>query len=91
MQATACETTGHEIAWDGRTVWVNSCKDSMCIGRFTKVSAEVHRDTEGQLTKGECLDCFEDTSPAGWERFKASMLEHYNVTIPDNIKPEYLR
>lgn len=85
-----CPNTGHEIIWDGRVVWVNSCVDGMSLGRFSSHGGiDVHKPFAEQKASGSaCLDCSPDGSEKGWKRFCTSMLEHHNVAVPERAKPK---
>ncbi len=85
------KSNGHQITWDGRTVWVNSGKDGSSIGRFSHVGADIHHPVKEQIRTGkQCLACFDDGSTAGWEKFRALMREHYGVQVPDRAIPDDL-
>jgi hypothetical protein len=75
----------HELLYDGRTVWING-SDGSLLGRFSRNGIDVHGDShclEGGCEPGPC-----DTSH--WERFKAKMLQHYGVEVPESAKPKNL-
>lgn len=92
MKNTLCKRSGHEIAWDGRTVWVNHGKSGMSIGRFSKVGAEVHKDIDKQVESGDpCLECFKDPTLAGWQRWCASVSKNYQAVVPHDALPNFLR
>jgi hypothetical protein len=88
-QATS---NGHEILWDGKTVWANSGFDGASIGRFCIRGVDVHKTSQEQVDTGkQCLDCSSDGSALGWSQFLTGMLRHHGVAIPDEEMPEYLR
>ena len=80
----------HEILTDGQTVWVN-LDDGMCIGRFSRFGVDVHNDAETQLETGkQCLDCIHDLPHhEAWERFRGSMLTHYQIEVEESLRPAY--
>lgn len=83
-----------QVTSDGRTVWVNDLS-GVCIGRFSPYAFEVHRDLKSQRTHGECLHCEHSALPVKltrdhWERWKASMLQHYQVVVSDKHQPRWL-
>ena len=92
MEYTIDKKTGHEIAWDGRTVWVNSCKDGSAIGRFSaRGGVDVHQTLQNQVDTGtECLDCCPLGGEEGWHRFCASMLKYHDVVIPEEARPRFI-
>jgi hypothetical protein len=82
---------GHEVLWDGRTVWVNSGVDGSSIGRFSSGGVDVHFPASVQTETGkQCLACTSSCDRAAWDFFKTKMLEHYGVTIPDAAMPHAL-
>lgn len=87
---------GHEVAWDGRTVWVNSGHDGSSIGRFSRVRIDVHRPAAEQCFSGDpCLACShrdgEPMTPDDWQTFRALVHEHYAIRVPEDAMPDYLK
>lgn len=82
------EQQGHEIAWDGVTVWVNHGGDGMNIARFGRGGIDIHRPFAEQLTTGRaCLAC----SPgADWEEFRRLVFHFYGVDVPAVARPTWL-
>lgn len=86
---------GHEVAWDGRTVWVNSGQTGMSLARFGRAGIDVHMDAEDQMRTGrQCLAC---SHPAkgfaqleDWHKFRELVKTHHGVTVPENMIPAYL-
>lgn len=81
--------TQHEIASDGRTVWVNS-QTGACLGRFGPMGIDIHHDI-GHESGTECLSCTH--SPAtltDWHRFVLEMKKFYDVAIGEEHKPTWL-
>lgn len=79
-----------QIQSDGKTVWVNHNTGCM-IGRFSARGIDVHH-----LVKDEpelhCLDCRPGLLPLSplprreeWDSFKASMLKHHKVWVPEGL------
>lgn len=81
------ERSDCEVTSDGRTVWVGG-PDGCCLGRFSRFGVDVHRDTQGQINIGACLDC---TTSTDWGRFVSSMRRHHGVVVSDEHKPDYLK
>ena len=82
------EIDGAVVETDGKVVWVNT---DINLGRYGPRAVDVHHTAQVQTEEGEhCLDCFiRGVDPdIDWNRFKASMLEHHKVNIPDNFKPK---
>lgn len=83
---------GHELSWDGKTVWVNSGVDGSNIGRFGRGGVDVHHSATVQIETGkQCLSCSSRSDHAGWESFKEAMQTHYQVTIPEEAMPNFLK
>jgi hypothetical protein len=84
---------GHEVATDGRTVWVNSGIDGSNIARFSRVGIDVHHTAMGQKETGtECLFCtHEPTDLEDWKTFQTEVHKHYGVHVPDEFKPTWLK
>lgn len=87
---------GHEVAWDGRTVWVNSGVDGCSLARFSRAGIDVHKPASEQSLSGNpCLACRhrsgEDMTLEDWSEFKALMREHHAVAVPDDAMPDYLK
>ncbi len=85
---------GHQVMSDGRTLWING-PNGESVARFTAnpflklAIVDVHADLETQRRTGDqCLDC-EHGEPTQeiWERFKASVLKHYGIVVPEEHKP----
>lgn len=71
-----------QILSDGRTCWVNA-PTGECIGRWSPVGVDVHRQLRDQLDgQGQCLDCVDGGS---WRYFLDSMERHYGVEIPETL------
>lgn len=88
---TESPRTQHEIVSDGHTVWINGV-DGMCLGRFSRFGADVHRTfAEQAANSGECLECTH-TRPDRevWDRFVAAMLVHHGVSVPAEVIPAFL-
>ena len=84
MKETCCTRTGHQVQWDGRTVWVNSCKTGANLARFTKLRIDIHTENgEG------CLACHNCTGRLDWETFKTLIRELHNVIVPDDAEPTW--
>ena len=82
---------GHQVLWDGRTVWINSSDDGSSIGRFGRGGVDVHRNATEQMNgASQCLDCSLDPSLAGWERFKMGMMWYHRIEIPETCRPTFL-
>lgn len=82
---------GHEVSWDGRTVWVNSGVDGSSVGRFGPGGVDVHHPVSVQIEIGRvCLACSPRADRAGWESFKEAMQSHYAVAVPDEAMPRFL-
>lgn len=91
-----CEVDGHEVAWDGRTVWVNSGVDGSSIARFSHVGIDVHKPAAEQCLSGDpCLACShrngEPMTGPDWEKFRALVYQHYAVRVPQGAIPDYLK
>jgi len=87
---------GHEVLWDGRTVWVNSGVDGMSLARFSAVGIDVHKTAEEQsMSSSPCLACSHRAgapmSLEDWQRFQDLMREHHEVAVPDDVMPDYLK
>lgn len=82
----------HEVCSNTQTVWVNSCIDGSCIGRFSKFGIDIHCDVETQMRTGaQCLDCTHDTPTVeDWQRFVHGMLIVYGVEVSEEHRPEWL-
>lgn len=86
-----CAKSGHQIQWDGITVWVNSKESGSSIGRFNKRAMDVHTDAEEQMRTGEqCLECTRDCTLKTWRRFQELMKLHYGAIAPDAAIPRDL-
>lgn len=89
------EIDGHEVAWDGHTVWVNSGEDGTSLARFSRAGIDVHKVFSEQLRTGNpCIACThrdgEAMTHADWSRFQSLMLEHHGIAVPDDVRPDYL-
>lgn len=76
-----------DVSGDGRTLWVNY-EDGSNVGRFSKTfGVDCHTTiTEQMAGKSQCLWCtHEPPGKPEWDRFRAVMLEQYNVEIPENL------
>jgi hypothetical protein len=87
---------GHEVAWDGRTVWVNSGVDGGSLARFSHAGIDVHKPAAEQSLSGNpCLACShrggKAMTLADWSEFKALMVQHHTVSVPDAAMPDYLK
>jgi hypothetical protein len=92
----SCVVDGHEVAWDGRTVWVNSGTDGTSIGRFSHAGIDVHKPASEQSLSGNpCLACShrggESMTAEDWQTFRALVLEHYSIDVPEDAMPDYLK
>lgn len=84
-------SNGHQVMWDGKTVWVNSGIDGSCIGRFGKVGMDVNLpETEQMETGARSLESFRDQTMEGWGKFCGLMHKHYGVTVPTAARPRWL-
>lgn len=84
---------GHEVAWDGATVWINA-PDGCNVARFGRAGVDVHVGMAEQMATGrQCLDCREHGGAPreSWERFLASIREHHGVEIPEMARPDWVR
>ena len=89
------ESDGHEVAWDGRTVWVNSGKTGTSLARFGPTGIDIHHDLQEQLRTGQqCLRC---SHVAGklpgvheWREFCSQVLHHHGVQVPEAARPSYV-
>lgn len=81
-----------EIASDGVTVWVNG-PDGSSTARFGRMGIDIHRSMAEQIaSRDPCLQCTHaPTTRADWDTFKAGMLKHYGLEIPDKYMPERFR
>lgn len=71
---------------------MNSGEDGTCVGRFCRSGVDVHRTGKEQSIVGrECIDCFDDTTIAGWRRFVELMGQHHGVIVSDEAMPERLK
>lgn len=76
----------YEIHDDGTTVWVNGPMG--LLGRFGNAGIDVHKPANEQHFTGECLHCTHKmTTKEDWDIFKAKMLEHFKIEVPDKHKP----
>lgn len=96
MQMHSQMSNGNEVAWDGRTVWVNSGEDGMSLGRFSRFGIDVHKTTKEQLRTGtQCLACSHGNGDSmklsDWSRFRELMAKHHQTHIPEEATPRYLR
>lgn len=93
MQETTCKRTGHQILWDGQTVWVNSCEDGSSIARFSRVSVDIHKSATEQIATGDqCLACFHVEYPShAWNKFIRLLFEYYGVEAPEAARPAYAK
>jgi hypothetical protein len=82
---------GIEILTDGRTVWVNA-DPGICIGRFSRLGAEVHNDFEAMTQGGkECLERWHGRmTTKHWVRWVSSMRRHYGIDIGNEYAPRFL-
>lgn len=79
----------HQITTNGIIVWINS-DQGMCIGRFRHDVMDVHHDAAAQMAFGrQCIDCAHEN--VTWANFKAAMLKHHGVDVPDKFKPKNAR
>ena len=83
---------GAEVLYDGRNVWVNSAA-GCCIGRFSWAGIDIHHDAMKQIELGrQCLDCKKGpTTIEDWRWFVEEMKFHYNVGVPDECMPGFLK
>lgn len=81
----------HEILASANAVWVND-DTGHCIGRFGRLGIDVHHAAAAALAEpSQCLACTHGrTSEAEWQRFRALMLEHHGVAVPDAARPGFL-
>jgi len=81
----------HEIRSAVSAVWVND-DTGHCIGRFGRLGIDVHYPVAAQLEHGDqCLACSHGrTGEEDWQRFRALMLEHHGVDVPDTARPGFL-
>jgi hypothetical protein len=87
---------GHEVTWDGRTVWVNSGVDGKSLARFSKVGIDVHKPSAEQVFAGNpCIACFHRDGDAmtqeDWQTFQRLMVEHHQTAVPNKAQPDYLK
>jgi hypothetical protein len=72
----------HELASDGRTVWLNCCKTQTCVARYSSRLLEV-------MPPGKPPGCgyiIEEAKPTGaWARFVEMVHEHLAVKLPAEI------
>jgi len=83
----------HEVAWDGRTVWING-PDGHSVARFGFAGVDVHTSLDEQRATGnQCLDCrAHGVDPrASWERFRDVVRERHGVEIPEVARPDWVR
>jgi len=90
------DVDGHEVAWDGRTVWVNSGEDGSSIGRFSRAGIDVHKPAAEQCLSGDpCLACSHrggnPMTAEDWQTFRALVQEHYSIAVPEDAMPDYLK
>ena len=78
----------HEIASDGRTVWVNDAT-GCCIGRYCEGNIDVHHTGPDQVVYGrQCLACAHgDHSLAMWDDFLALMRDHHGIEVGEHHRP----
>ena len=81
----------HEILTGSNAVWVND-QTGHCIGRFGRLGIDVHHPAEQALAEpSQCLACTHGPTGEGeWQRFRALMLEHHRVAVPDAARPGFL-
>lgn len=75
-----------EVSADGAVLWVAGA-DGSCLGRFSKAfGIDVHRTAGEQMAgKNQCLFCTHaSASEADWEEFRAQMLTHHHIPIPED-------
>lgn len=84
------EGTTHQIESDGTTVWVTGSSGE-CIGRFGRMGIDIHNEAAAQLAgKPQCLECTHGpVTLAEWERFRAAMVEHYGIEVPEKHRPRH--
>ncbi|MDX1371507.1 MAG: hypothetical protein R3321_03515 [Nitrososphaeraceae archaeon] len=72
-----------EVSTNGTVVWVNHI-DFGAVGRFTRVSIDVHNNKNTC-----CKDCgaHKGTPKESWEYFKVRMKELHGVEVSDKFKP----
>lgn len=77
----------HQVMSDGRTVWVNSIAGG-AVARIGRSRIDVH-----SKDNTSCEDCgpVEGDLVVMWERFKAKVLEHHGVLVPDDFKPNWVK
>lgn len=77
----------HQVLTDGQTVWVNST-ESGAVARIGRSRIDVH-----SKDNTSCADCgpVEGDLVAIWGRFKAKVLEHHGVSIPEGFKPKWVK
>ena len=88
--------SGHEVTWDGRTVWVNSGENGASLARFSRIGIDVHRVAREQALTGDpCLACSNRGGDplllVDWRSFQSLMREHHGVAVPDAAMPDYLK
>jgi hypothetical protein len=80
----------HSVESDGITVWVNGAGG--LLGRFGKAGIDIHRSSQDQLDKGECLFCTHAfVTEKDWPLFKEKMLEHFSIKVSDRYKSKRFR
>lgn len=78
-------TIFYDIQSDGRVVWVHSSAGHT-VARFGANGIDVHT-----ADSTACLDCTHGpTGLADWDRFVASVQEHYGVTVGPEHRPDRL-
>lgn len=83
------KTHPHEVIISAcRTrLWVNSGEDGSCLGRVDLRSGiDLHLTVAEQFNTGrQCLDCTHlPPTKDEWNRFRAGLLEHYGVDVPED-------
>lgn len=81
----------YEVDFGPRTVWVNS-NMGICVARFGRQGAEIHKDFAEQMASGsECLICEHGmTDAAAWERWCARVWTYFGVVIEPITKPSWI-
>ena len=85
------EQNGHQIASDGKSVWVN---DGMggCVARFGRGGIDIHSTTAEQIANGlACRFCTHALpTPMEWDLFRAKVEEFHGVRIPNLFMPLFI-
>ena len=77
-----------KIETDSRTVWVNG---EYCLGRFCRYGFDVFADPEDFDTRQLAGKISHDgMTVEHWRQWQEAMLRHYNVTVSDAYRPDWL-